>query len=554
MFVCAYDLIHRLLSFFLTSFMSNARKCINSLIRGIFMKKRRLVQISFFTLIGLLGLVFGVVNGAEARNLSFTLDTPHYRNEEALNIADQLRNLGIYVEVRAWDRSALNAKIKKGDRVAYLTDWGSSFFDPFDLALPKLITGGRGNFSFYSNPRVDQHLKAGSSGGSLAARKNAYFKVQEIIAKQMPWVFGYIRPRFEAISKDVLNFKPALDERINLHDVGLKKGDTLVVGIDAERFHTLDPAMHRSRKLETLIRNMFDGLVTRTPVGKVVPQLAESWHQVNDLEYIFKLRAGTQFHNGHPVTAQDVVFTFKQILNPFAMDGHSSPRKSLLGPLSRVEAIGTKKIRFVFKKPFPAFLQALVHFQIVPKNYIRQIGHEAFTRIPIGTGPFRFVKRSQGEEVVMERFDRYYGGSPEQPPIGLAKVAKAVFRAIPTAARRVDALIMGQTHIIQNVPLDVKDQLVNIGSFEVFEIEGTRAYQIELNNKITPFNDIRVRKALNYAIDWESILTKVYKGYGQRLATCFFPSGFGYTPLSPVIHDPQKAKILLEEAGYSVVE
>ena len=518
------------------------------------MKKRRLMQIAFFTLIGLIGLVFGVVKGADAGSLAFTLDTPHYRFEEARNIADQLRKFGIYVEVKAWDRSALNAKIKKGDRVAYLTDWGSSFFDPFDLALPKLITGGRGNYSFYSNPRVDQYLKSGSSGGSPAVRKNAYFKVQEIISKQAPWGFGYIRPRFEAISKDVLNFKPALDERINLHDVGLKRGDTLVVGIDDTQFYTLDPAMHRSRKNETLIRNMFDGLVTRTPVGKVVAQLAESWQQVSDVEYIFRLRAGTQFHNGHPVTAQDVVFTFKRILNPYAMGGHPSPRKGLLGPLGIVEAIGINEIRFVLKKPFPAFLQALVHFQIVPQNYIRQIGNEAFARRPIGTGPFKFVKGSLDEEVVMERFDRYYGGSPEQPPIGPARVVKAVFKMIPTAARRVDALIMGQAHIIQNVPLDVKDQLVAIGSFEVFEIEGTRAYQIELNNKITPFNDIRVRKALNFAIDWDSILKNVYKGYGQRLATCFLPSGFGYNPLTPVIHNPQKAKILLEEAGYGVGE
>jgi peptide/nickel transport system substrate-binding protein len=90
-------------------------------------------------------------------------------------------------------------------------------------------------------------------------------------------------------------------------------------------------------------------------------------------------------------------------------------------------------------------------------------------------------------------------------------------------------------------------------SVQILTIEGTRAYQIELNNKKPPFNDIRVRKAINFAVNWDKIITNVYNSHGNRLATCFLPSGFGYNPkLKPYHYDPEKAKALLLEAGYQV--
>jgi peptide/nickel transport system substrate-binding protein len=88
---------------------------------------------------------------------------------------------------------------------------------------------------------------------------------------------------------------------------------------------------------------------------------------------------------------------------------------------------------------------------------------------------------------------------------------------------------------------------------QILSVEGTRAYQIELNNKKTPFTDIRVRMAMNYAINWDDIISNVYNGHGYRLATCFLPSGFGYSPaLKPYPYNPEKAKALLREAGYDV--
>ncbi len=137
--------------------------------------------------------------------------------------------------------------------------------------------------------------------------------------------------------------------------------------------------MYRSRETETMIRNMFDGLVTRTHEGKVVPELAESWQQADAFTYIFTLRNGPKFHNGDPVTVDDVVFTFERVLKHNAINGKSSPRRGLLGPLVRVERINNTQVRFILANPFPPFLQALVHFQIVPMNYIQKVGGRVFS-------------------------------------------------------------------------------------------------------------------------------------------------------------------------------
>jgi peptide/nickel transport system substrate-binding protein len=217
-----------------------------------------------------------------------------------------------------------------------------------------------------------------------------------------------------------------------------------------------------------------------------------------------------------------------------------------------VEKVNAHQVRFVLDHPFPVFLQALVHFQIVPKNYIQTVGDETFAREPIGAGPFKFVRGKLDAEVVMERFDDYYGGSPDLPPVGPAKVKRVVFRTMPESSTRVAAILAGEVSIIQAIPADLVDRLSKSDKVKVMSVEGTRSYQIELNTSKPPFNDVRVRQAMNYAINWQSILKNIYRGSGTRLATSFLPSGFGFNPdLKPYPYNPEKAKALLQEAGYT---
>jgi len=177
--------------------------------------------------------------------------------------------------------------------------------------------------------------------------------------------------------------------------------DTIVVGL-TEGIISLDPANHRNRTSETVIRNIFDGLVTRGPDMKIVPQIAESWEWLDDTTCEFKIRKGITFHNGEALTAEDVEFTFNRIIKEGGMDGESSPRKGLLGPLESVKIVDEYTVVFKLSKPWTVLLKMLPHQQIVPKDYLEEVGTEKFRKHPIGAGPFKFVEGKLNERIVTE--------------------------------------------------------------------------------------------------------------------------------------------------------
>lgn len=490
---------------------------------------------------------------AQGKTLSLIIDAVSDRADEAEIISSYLRDIGVEAEVRIWEWNALKERIEAGERQIYLSDWGSAYFDPFDLVIPKLGTDDRGNYSFYSNEEVDQIFELVQVSADQEKRKEAYFDAQQIIFNDAPWIFGYMLKETEAARKEITNWRPYMDSRINLHRVKVTQGDTIVVGMKEDKIITLDPAMYRNRPTETVLRNMFDALVTRTWDGEVVPEIAESWTVPEDNIYIFKIRKGVKFHNGDDLDADDVVFTFDRVLEEGAIGGQSSPRLGLLGPLEKVEKIDQYTVKFTLANPFPIFPQALVHFQIVPKDYIERVGDSEFAVKPVGAGPFKFKEGRLDDQIVMERFDDYYGGSPDIPPVGVAPAKRVIFRMMPEGTVRVAALKAGEVHIIQQLTPDLAMTLGKDSNIQVKSVDGTRVYCIELNCKKPPFNDVKVRQAMNYAVDWDTILTSIYGGNAVRLACAFLPSGFGFDPnLEPYPYDPVKAKDLLKEAGYFV--
>jgi peptide/nickel transport system substrate-binding protein len=343
-----------------------------------------------------------------------------------------------------------------------------------------------------------------------------------------------------------------MDSRINLHDARMTRGGVVVVGMNTNAIVSFDPAMFRDRKTETVLRNIFDGLVTRTAKDKVVLELASSMRQPSPTVYEFTIRPGVTFHNGDPLTVDDVLFTFERILKEKAVGGESSPRRALLGPLQQVERVDDKTVRFVLSQPFPVFLQALVHFQIVPKKYIQSVGDRTFAERPIGAGPFKYVAGRVDSQIVLERYDRYYGGALDLPPVGLAPLRGVVFRMMPEPATRVAALKAGEVHIIEDLPVDLIPEIDRDPKTVVKATQGTRVSGVELNNAKPPFNEVKVRQAVNYAVNWDTILKSVYRGYATRLSTAFLPSGFGYNARQQAYpFDQARARTLLREAGYS---
>jgi len=324
----------------------------------------------------------------------------------------------------------------------------------------------------------------------------------------------------------------------------------LRVGIHSDAL-TLDPANHRDRETETIIRNMHDGLLTRDSSMKVVPELAESWTALSPTVYEFKLRKGVTFHDGSPMTAEDVKFTFDRLVQEGAMEGQTSPRKSLLGPLSEVKIVDANTVQFILAEPWP-ILPAMLPFQeVVSKAHVEKVGANGIPNQPDGTGPFKLVEWRKGDSVIMERFDGYYGGSTDISPVGKACVDRVIFKVIPENASRVAALLAGDVQIIDALPTHSIKQVENNPGTHVMSVRGTRSSYIALNNQKPPFNDVRVRHAVAYALDRQLIVDKIMDGNATLIDGILSPDAFGKNTNLPAYKpDMAKAKALLAEAGY----
>lgn len=317
---------------------------------------------------------------------------------------------------------------------------------------------------------------------------------------------------------------------------------------------TLDPANYRHRETETVIRNIFDGLYTQTPQGELVPEIAESIRQIDDLTWEFKIREGVRFHNGDPLTAEDVAFSFNRVVIEGAMEGSTSPRKGLMGSLERVEVVDDYTVHFHLSSPQSELrmLYTAAYMQIMPKRYFESVGVEEFIRNPVGAGPFKLVEAVYDERIVLERFDDYWGGAPALPGTpGPAPVKQAVFQVIREGATRVAALRAGDVDIIQHIPPDHLPVLRADPAVDVKTGPGTNIIYMVLNPAYAPVDNVNVRRAIAHAIDYELIVKYLFDGAADVLAGQPFSwnSEVKHPGLAQFDYNPDKARQLIAEAG-----
>lgn len=187
----------------------------------------------------------------------------------------------------------------------------------------------------------------------------------------------------------------------------------------------------------------------------------------------------------------------------------------------------------------------LNYVKIIPKAYVEKVGDEEFAKAPIGSGPYKFVERKKDEKVVMEAYDNYFGGRPA--------IDKATYVVIPEAASRIAALEAGDVDIISNVETSQVERLKAEENLDVIGNPTTRVIFMGINSIAKgPMQDVRVRQALNYAVDKQAIIKGVLDGYATPIATISTPEYEGYDPsIVPYEYNPEKAKQLLAEAGYA---
>ena len=313
---------------------------------------------------------------------------------------------------------------------------------------------------------------------------------------------------------------------------------------------TLDPANHRNRETETIIRNMHDGLLTRDAEMRIRNEIAENFRAVDSKTYEVRIRRAIRFHSGDPLTAEDIKFNLDRLVKPNGMGGQTSPRKSLLGPLEDTTVVDAHTVRLHLAEPW-ALMQAMLPFQeMVSRRQVERVGQEGMQTRPDGCGPYKLVDWRRGEALIMERFAEYYGGSPEIPPAGPAQVDRVIFRVIPENSSRIAALLAGEVDIINDLPPSAMRQVEASRMAQVMKVNGTRTFFVSLNLAKKPFDDVRVRHALNHALDKGAIISRILGNTATPLRGVMSPDAFAFNPDLPEYrHDLNRAKALLAEAG-----
>ena len=322
------------------------------------------------------------------------------------------------------------------------------------------------------------------------------------------------------------------------------------VGITSDVL-TMDPADFRDRETETVLRNIYDGLITRDNAMHLHGELVRTWKREDFQSYLFRIKTGVKFHDGSLMTAEDIRFTFQRMIDADGLNGRSSPRKSLLGPLDAVEIVDEHTLRFRFSAPHPIFPAMLPFQMVVSKKYVTGANPEALETQAIGTGPFKLKKWTRGKSIILERFDGYYGGSTNIPPVGAACVERVTFYVIPSPRDRLQMLLTGKLEIATDLPHEAQASLRNNRHAMVAPIHGTRSFFVALNNSQAPFNNPLVRRAANHALDRRTLINKLLVGNARPINGVLSPSAFGFNPELPSYdHNPARARALLKQAGY----
>ncbi|GGK22044.1 ABC transporter substrate-binding protein [Salinarimonas ramus] len=321
----------------------------------------------------------------------------------------------------------------------------------------------------------------------------------------------------------------------------------LAIGQIAEP-KSLDPAAVTAANDFRIVVNLYDGLVRYADGSfEIEPALAESWEVSEDgTVYTFTLREGVTFHDGTPVDAEAIVFNFDRMLDeehPYHDTG-PFPLSFFFSAIEEVEAVDARTVRFTLNEPYAPFLSNLAYPTglIVSPTAVAEHGAD-FGRNPVGTGPFRFESWDANTAVVVVRNEEYWDGAPP--------LEAAIFRPITDANTRVAEMLSGGIDVMVEVPPDSVSRFAESEDFELYEQAGPHLWFLILNAKEPPFDDVRVRQAVNYAIDKETLVENVLQGTAE-VASGPIPPAFAWAyneELEPYPHDPERARQLIEEAG-----
>ncbi|OZS76724.1 glutathione ABC transporter substrate-binding protein [Tetzosporium hominis] len=329
---------------------------------------------------------------------------------------------------------------------------------------------------------------------------------------------------------------------------GAEGGDLILAVLsDAS---SLDPAGSNDVPSSVVQANIYETLVNRDENNEIVPGLAESWEQVDDTTWSFKLREGVMFHDGEEFNAEVVKMNLDRILDPAV----ASPRLFLFEMITNVEVVSDYEVNITTEYPFAPLLAHLSHNgggMVSPASI--EADYEALnggsdpgsviSQNPVGTGFFKFESWNPGSEIKLVKNEDYWGEEG-------AKVDSVTFRVVPDSQVRAADLETGNVHIIDPVQPNEVERINNSGVASVNQKASSSLAYLGFNTEKAPFDDPLVRQAISKAIDREAIISGIYDNYGIPAIGPLAPGIFGYTEdIDAIEYNMDEAKALLEEAG-----
>ena len=329
-----------------------------------------------------------------------------------------------------------------------------------------------------------------------------------------------------------------------------KSADTLRI-LFQDAVPNVDMYFNSQRTGLILAHQAWDMLVHRDPATfEINPSLATDWKFAEDNSLDLTIRQGVKFHDGSTLSADDVVYTINMAASPDS----KVATPSNYAWIDKAEKTGDYSVRIKMKKPTPAALEYLAMVTpIHPKAYREKVGPEGFAAKPVGAGPYKIVRNEQGKEVVFERFDDYWAGSPKGKPA----IKTLHVRFVPDVTTAVTELLGQRADWVWNFN---PDQLANINKMphlQALQQESMRIGYLSIDaagrsGAGNPLTNQKVRQAIWHAINRQDMADKLIQG-GSRVpqAPCF-PTQFGCDADAAVkyAYDPAKAKALLAEAGF----
>ncbi|TXL70991.1 ABC transporter substrate-binding protein [Vineibacter terrae] len=332
----------------------------------------------------------------------------------------------------------------------------------------------------------------------------------------------------------------------------------LKVGLSTEP-SSLDPQYHNLSPNNQIALHLFEALVAQDPAQNLQPALAVSWKAIDDTTWEFKLREGVTFHDGSPFTAEDVVFTIDRAAKvPNAPSPFTQFTKQIVG----IDVVDPMTVRLRTAAPAPLLPVDMTGIRIMSKKAASGPAPEGKTTEQlnrgeglVGTGPFKFVEWSRGNQLVLERNDAYWGPKPAWK--------KVIFRPLPNAATRVAGLLSGDVDFIENPPTVDLPKLASNERVTLARALSNRVIYIHLDqfaeptpgipdtNGKNPLKDKNVRHALSLALDRTAIVQRIMEGFAVPAADLLPSPMFGTRKDTPVEKvDVARAKKLLADAGY----